>query len=150
MDEINIRAARLEDLAQILALLDQPDMSGGDMPTEAEARPIFERMISNPDHLIYVAESGDEIVGTFALIVVQHLSHHSARSAVVEDVVVKSDWQGRGIGRRMMAFAAEEGRKLGCYKLVLSSGKKRAVAHEFYESLGFERHGVSFLLPLDR
>jgi len=36
-------------------------------------------------------------------------------------------------------------RSAGCYKLALSSNLKRAGAHRFYDSLGFERHGFSFV-----
>jgi GNAT superfamily N-acetyltransferase len=148
MQDIFIREAKVDDLSQILALLAQPDMSPDDQIPEAEARPIFERMIKTSDHHIYVAVSGDEVVGTFALITISHLSHHGARSAVIEDVVVKTEWQGHGVGRKLMTFAAEQARIFDCYKLVLSSGMKRNRAHEFYESLGFERHGYSFLLNL--
>jgi predicted GNAT family acetyltransferase len=37
-------------------------------------------------------------------------------------------------------------REAGCYKMALSSNVKRAAAHAFYESLGFERHGYSFVI----
>jgi GNAT superfamily N-acetyltransferase len=67
---------------------------------------------------------------------------------VVEDVAVAPSRQGQGIGRAMMAHAIEECRKAGCYKLALSSNVKRAAAHKFYESLGFERHGYSYAVFL--
>jgi GNAT superfamily N-acetyltransferase len=51
------------------------------------------------------------------------------------------------VGRAMMAHAIEQCRKAGCYKLALSSNLKREDAHRFYESLGFERHGYSFVIP---
>jgi hypothetical protein len=34
-------------------------------------------------------------------------------------------------------------------KLALSSNFKRNAAHAFYDSLGFQRHGYSFLVDLD-
>jgi len=34
----------------------------------------------------------------------------------------------------------------GCYKLTLSSNLRREAAHAFYESLGFTKHGYSFLI----
>ena len=33
--------------------------------------------------------------------------------------------------------------------LALSSNLKRDAAHAFYDSLEFQRHGYSFLMPLD-
>jgi GNAT superfamily N-acetyltransferase len=40
-------------------------------------------------------------------------------------------------------------REAGCYKLALSSNRRRERAHAFYERLGFGRHGVSFLVELE-
>ena len=77
-----------------------------------------------------------------------NLGHCGTPSAVVEDVVVAAQAQGRGIGKAMMAFARERCREKGCYKLVLSSNAKRESAHAFYESIGFARHGYSFRLDL--
>jgi GNAT superfamily N-acetyltransferase len=46
----------------------------------------------------------------------------------------------------MMNHAMALAHEAGCYKLALSSNLKRTRAHAFYDSLGFERHGVSFLV----
>ena len=66
----------------------------------------------------------------------------------VEDVVVDIDFQGKGLGRQMMNYAAEVARQLGGEKLVLSSGKARTNAHEFYEHLGYKKDGYRFSLKL--
>ncbi len=67
-------------------------------------------------------------------------------SGLVESVAVDPAWQGRGVGRAMMQRAREHCRRRGCYKMALSSNLKRERAHAFYEELGFERHGYSFLV----
>ena len=89
-------------------------------------------------------------LGTFALLVMDNLGHLGSPSAIVEDVVVAPDRQSQGIGAAMMQFALERARKKCCYKLMLSSNAKRARAHAFYESLGYERHGYSFRVDLER
>ena len=73
-----------------------------------------------------------------------NLAHKGTPSGIVEDVAVKNEPHGQGIGKKMMQFAMQKCKEAGCYKLVLSSNQKRIEAHEFYESLGFERHGFSF------
>ena len=83
----------------------------------------------------------------------QHVVPHGAEDvaaeaalfALVEDVAVHPDAQGRGVGRALMDEAMRIARDAGCYKLALSSNSKRSKAHAFYESLGYERHGVSFV-----
>ncbi len=97
-----------------------------------------------------MAEQADEIVGSFALLVMDNLGHLGTPSGIVEDVVVAPARQSQGIGQAMMEFALERCREKGCYKLVLSSNAKRTRAHAFYESLGYERHGYSFRVNLER
>lgn len=149
MPDLLIRRATERDLQSLLALLGQPDMDGDRVIPLAEAQEIFRRVSADANHEIYVALTDSEVIGTFALLIVNHLSHRGARSLIVEDVVVGTNWQGKGIGGQMMAFATTRGKQLQCYKLVLSSGLRRERAHTFYEHLGFQKHGFSFLLPLD-
>ena len=49
-----------------------------------------------------------------------------------------------------MRFALARARDKRCYKLVLSSNARRERAHAFYEALGFERHGYSFRIELEK
>jgi GNAT superfamily N-acetyltransferase len=48
----------------------------------------------------------------------------------------------------MMQHAQQQARAAACYKLVLSSNQKRERAHAVYESLGFQRHGFSFVIGI--
>lgn len=148
-DLANIRAARPSDLAGVLKLYAQPDLDDGRVLSIADAEEILARFARYPDYTLYVAETGGDIVGSFALLVMDNLGHLGAPSAIVEDVVVAPALQGNGIGQAMMTFAADKAREKHCYKLVLSSNAKRERAHRFYDSLGFERHGYSFRLRFD-
>jgi GNAT superfamily N-acetyltransferase len=144
--DVAIRIATAADLPAILALYGQRDLDDGDVLSPEDARLTLERIRSYPDYRVYVAVAGGEVVGTFALLIMDNLAHRGAPSGVVEDVVVRGDRRGRGIGTRMMRFAMERCRQRGCYKLALSSNLVRADAHRFYESLGFHRHGVSLVV----
>jgi GNAT superfamily N-acetyltransferase len=148
-DSIRIRAAETRDLPGVLALYAQPGMDDGRTLPIQDAEHIFARFARYPSYTLYVAEADRQIVGSFALLVMDNLGHLGAPSAIVEDVVVDPAVQGRGIGQAMMNFAVAQARAKHCYKLVLSSNAKRERAHAFYETLGFERHGYSFRLRLD-
>ncbi len=145
---IHIRPAVSEDIPAILGLYAQPDFDDGRVLDLDEANRLFDRFASYPDYTLYVAERAGNIVGSFALLIMDNLGHLGAPSAIVEDVVVAPEWHGNGIGEAMMQFAANRCRDKGCYKLVLSSNAKRKRAHAFYESLGFTRHGYSFCLDI--
>jgi GNAT superfamily N-acetyltransferase len=124
-------------------------MDDGQTLPLAEAERLFDRMASYPDYRMYVAIRDDQIVGSFALLIMDNLGHRGAPSGVIEDVVVDPPCQGQGIGRAMMQHALYLCGEKGCYKVALSSNLAREHAHAFYESLGFERHGYSFRVMLD-
>jgi ribosomal protein S18 acetylase RimI-like enzyme len=145
---IRMRPATEADLPVVLDLYAQPDFDNGRVLSIDDARAILARFSEYPDYTLYVAERGDTIVGSLALLVMDNIGHVGTRSAIVEDVVVAPEFQGAGVGRIMMHFARDVSRAKRAYKLVLSSNTRRERAHAFYESLGFERHGVSFRLDL--
>ena len=144
MIDIVIREAAESDLAAILRAYAESGIESGAGFTVEEAREHFACFRAYPYYRIFVAEAGDAIAGTYALMIMDNLAKRGARSGVVEDVAVMPAWQGRGIGRAMMQHARAQCRAAGCYKLSLSSNLKREAAHRFYENLGFERHGYSF------
>jgi len=112
------------------------------------ATQIFRRFSTYPNYRLYVATKGAQIVGTFELLIMDNLAHLGTPSAVVEDVCVDEQLRGQGIGALMMKFAMKAAASCGCYKLTLSSNLKRTRAHAFYQSLGFEQHGISFHVGL--
>ncbi len=146
---LQIREATDHDLPQVLALYAQPGMNDDRVLDLAQAREILAQFARYPSYRLFVAnEAGapQQAVGTYALLVMHNLAHLGTPSAIVEDVVVDVTRRGQGIGRQMMAHAMAQARAAGCYKLALSSNRRRERAHAFYESLGFERHGYSFVI----
>ena len=144
--DLAIRRAGLADVPQLLALYKLLDIEPEpEMPIQ-QASQRFLDLALDPRHRIYVAEFEQKIVGTFALIFVGGISHGARDSCIVEDVVVAPEVQGAGIGKQMMRFAMERCASGNCYKLVLSSHLSRSNAHQFYESLGFRKHGYSYLI----
>jgi GNAT superfamily N-acetyltransferase len=142
------REASKSDLPEILKLYAQPDLDDGKVLTAPEAERIFERMARYPDYKIYVAVKDTRVVGTFALLIMDNLGHMGTPSAIIEDVAVDPALQGQGIGKEMMRHAIQLAAKRGCHKAVLSSNLKRDRAHDFYEALDFERHGLSFRIDV--
>jgi GNAT superfamily N-acetyltransferase len=144
-----IREATEGDLPAVLALYAQPAMDDGQVLTFDEAKLLLAQFRQYPSYRLWVAcdaDMGGEVVGSYALLIMHNLAHRGTPSAIVEDVVVSAERQGQGIGQQMMQHARQQARAAACYKLVLSSNQKRERAHAFYESLGFQRHGFSFVI----
>ncbi len=146
MVEALIRVAVEADLPRVLALYAAAGIDDELSFTVAEAGEQLAVMASYPSYRLFVAEVDGVVAGTYELLIMDNMAKRGRQLGIVEDVAVDPAFQGRGIGRAMMTHAREECRKAACYKLMLSSNLKREAAHRFYESLGFERHGYSFLI----
>jgi ribosomal protein S18 acetylase RimI-like enzyme len=146
MHPLKITPATKADLPEILRLYENVLDKNRPIISIETAQQLFQKMAQYPDYQLYVAKLGTEIIGTFALLIMDNLAHFGTPSAIVEDVAVAEKYQSQGVGREMMAFALQKAKEKGCYKLVLSSNKNRTEAHVFYEKLGFEKHGYSFVV----
>jgi GNAT superfamily N-acetyltransferase len=143
------REASPSDLPAVLALYAQPELDGDQVLSLGEAEKTLARFARYPDYRLYVAEQEGRVVGAYTLAILDNFCHRGMPHGVVEDVAVDPALHRAGIGRDMMRHAIELCRTKGCYKLTLSSNLRRAGAHAFYDSLGFERHGYSFRTDLE-
>jgi GNAT superfamily N-acetyltransferase len=136
------------DLPVLTALY---EASGIDRPGDNDALRVaraWERLQAVPGVRVRVARRDGVAVGTLTLFVLPLLAHDGTPAALVEDVAVSPACQGQGVGRALMHDAMTLAAQAGCYKLALSSNRRRTAAHAFYERLGFERHGLSFVVEL--
>lgn len=145
---LDIRPATVDDLPEILRLYALPDFDDGRTLPIDEARIRFDRLRRYPDYHLYVAQAGARTIGTFSLLIMEKLLHLGTPAAIVDDVIVDNGSRGQGVGKQMMQYAMQLAREKGCYKLALSTNVKRTPAHRFYESLGFTRHGYSYVVNL--
>jgi len=140
-----VREAKRGDLSAVANLLAEMDAGETPMPASRAER-IFGEMARYPDYRCYLAFDGDIPVATFTLLIFDALVHGGAREALLDGVVVTARRRGQGLGRAMLQEAMQLASAAGCYKLTLSSNIKRADAHGFYVSLGFQQHGISFAI----
>lgn len=141
-----IRQASAQDAALLMDFYRQLEFGPARELSVAMAMAAFEGLAACPDFRVYIAEREGVPAGTFSLLIFRTLAHGGRPFGIVEDVVVHAAQRRHGVGKDMMAFAMERCRQADCYKLALSSHLERVDAHVFYESLGFARHGYSFLV----
>ncbi len=149
MPPVTVREAREADLPRVLELYEQLTLGPGDcdrQPDPAGSREAFAAMERTPGFHQLVAEEDGEVRGSVVLVVVPNFSYRNRPWAVIENVVVDEAHRRRGIGAVLMERAAEIAREAGCYKVVLTSNKKRPEAHRFYGRLGYIQTHEAFHL----
>ena len=151
-EHVEVRPVRIEDAASLHQFY--CELADG----RVDARPagmdptreILTVIVGQPDRRLLVAEvDGGQLAGTVDVVMVTNLTHTGRPWAVVENVVVAHVHRRRGIGRALMQEAMAQARRVGCYKVQLTSGKHRAEAHAFYRSLGFEAVAEGFKAYID-
>ena len=147
--EPTIRRAVREDVPAIVALL-ADDVLGAtrERPGDPAYLAAFEAVAADPHQWLVVADLDGEVVGTLQLTVIPGLSHRGMTRGQVEAVRVAASQRGSGLGSRMVEWAVETSRELGCGQVQLTSNASRTEAHRFYERLGFEGSHTGFKLSL--
>ncbi len=82
------------------------------------------------DHPVWVLVDDSAIVGVIELIA---LADH----LWVDNVAIDPAWQGRGLGRRLLAFADDEARRLGLAAVGLLTNERYAANIAMYERYGY-------------
>jgi GNAT superfamily N-acetyltransferase len=153
--QATIREAKASDLPTILDLYEQ--LSAGSSRGAKPKPPIGDRhhstlacLQANPDYHLFVAQSGDRVVGTATLYLLPDLDTGGTIWGVVEHVVVDQIERGKGYGEALMREVMRVAHAAGCYKLSLNSGRQRVDTHRFYERLGFRSNSKGFSLYFER
>ena len=135
MPDIKIREIVEEDIEKgFLKSLDSL-RKASDLDKEV-AKDILKKIISNPDHIIHVAEDNGKIVGSTTLLIEQKFIHNGGCVGHIEDVVVSKEFEGRGIGIKLVTSLLEIANTRNCYKTILDC-KDELIP--FYERIGFKQ-----------
>jgi GNAT superfamily N-acetyltransferase len=134
-----IRKATEKDIPRLLELYRQLALDPGSYVTAApeDCRRVLRQMAKMAGYELLVAEVDGQVQGTLSLAILPAFAHGVSPFAVVEYMVVDEEHRSRGIGRQLMEYAIKKAGEAGCYKIMLSSNKRRQDAHRFYHSLGF-------------
>ena len=97
---------------------------------------ILKKIISDPNHIIHVAEIEGKVVGSTTLLIEQKFIHNGGLVGHIEDVVVSKEFEGGGIGMKLVISLLEKAKKMNCYKTILDCNEELI---SFYERIGFKR-----------
>ena len=143
MDDIITRSAQSEDveaLANLITELGYPT-SSEDMDRR------FEAISADSSYATLVAARGGNVLGMVGLHLERFYESNSSCVRIMA-LVVGSEHRGRGIGRILVSAAEDWARQRGAREIMLTTHKRRADAHRFYVSMGYEATGYRFYKPL--
>lgn len=136
MSDITIRKLQKDDLWNgfLLTLDSLRQASSIDNKT---AEKIFDKINSNPDHIVAVAVIEGKIVGSTTLLIETKFIHNGGKVGHIEDVVVDKEYQRKGIGEKIVVYLLRYAKDQGCYKTILDCVDD---VKPFYEKLGFKHN----------
>jgi len=97
---------------------------------------ILKKIFENENHIIHVVEFDGKIVGSATLLIEQKFIHEGGIVGHIEDVVVKKEFEGQGIGMKLVISLLSVAKERKCYKTILNCEDKLM---PFYEKIGFKQ-----------
>lgn len=155
MSDLIFRDATPADIATMIRLSHAGDARGKDTPPldpasldDPRYRAAFDEITADRNHRLIVAERRGEVVGTIQLSFIPGMPNFGMKRGVLENVHIRADQRGTGLGTKMVTWAIEQCREAGCGVVQLTSNKVRLDAHRFYQRLGFAKSHEGFKLYL--
>jgi glucosamine-phosphate N-acetyltransferase len=136
-----IRKVELNDLNQVVKILQQVSDFFPNINQLEESWVTY----INQDNIyaIVVIGSNQEVLGFGSVIYEKNI--RSGIRGHIEDIVVRKDYHGQGIGSKIVKNIISNSKKQGCYKLVLQCEDNNI---EFYKKLGFDSFGFNMRILL--
>ena len=140
---VAIRAAEMADAEMLASLM--CELGYETRRSEMEMR--LEGILPDERYRTFVAVSNGRIcgmIGTFCY----HSYEHNSVGARILALVVSQNARGRKIGRALVQAAETDLAERNILRLTVDTHVRRADAHRFYESFGYEKNGFRYLKTL--
>lgn len=125
----------LPKLTELLGLLLAQEADFAPDP-EKQRRALHEILSDASLGRIYVVREGAKIIAMACLLYTVSTAE-GGKAAWLEDVVVRPERRGRGVGRTLLEHVAAKARAEGVLRITLLTDADNKRAHALYEGLGF-------------
>jgi glucosamine-phosphate N-acetyltransferase len=120
-----------------------------DIDDKEYAKNILQKIKSNSLHKIFVAEDdiGVKIAGTTTLLIEPKFINNGMKVGYIEDVSVSKDYEGLGIGSKLVTYATNYAiSSQGCKKILLYCSEE---TKPFYEKLGYKQTAGTVVMRIE-
>ena len=133
------RIATFSDISQISKLLNSLFVQEIEfVPNKEKQENGLKMIIENPTlgHIL-VIEKSNKIIATINLLYTISTAL-GAKVAILEDMIVSSKFQKKGIGSKLLQDAINFAKQQKCQRITLLTDKNNILAHTFYTKNGFK------------
>lgn len=102
----------------------------------------FIKKLDNNTHIILVCEINNKIVASGTLFMEQKLIRDYGKVGHIEDIVVDKEYNGHGLGKKLLEELKNYAYLKNCYKVILDC---RNEVVKFYEKCGFTQKEVEMV-----
>lgn len=135
---LHINKATIHDLEAVSELFDLYRQFYEQPSDLAAAREFLQARMMNNESVIFIAYDGEEAAG-FVQLYPSFSSVSMKRSWVLNDLYVKKQARGKGVGEKLIAKAAEMAGETGAKGLFLETASDNLPAQRLYEKTGFTK-----------
>lgn len=137
---MEIRKANENDLEQISELLKEltESMDNTEILNQENIIENLQSLLNNENHHLFVAENHEKIIG-FINFCTRRTCLHPSPSALIDELVVSSDFRNQGIGKKLIHAVFEKSKELGCSEIEVSTEKKIPQQENFIEVMVLKR-----------
>jgi GNAT superfamily N-acetyltransferase len=137
---MSMRPIHPSELKDLLALYADLHQSDAPLPEPSVVQAVWQELMANPRCKYFGYYIGTSLVSSCTITVIPNLTRGCLPYGVIENVVTHASYRRQGYGKAALAHALSHAWSVGCYKVMLLTGRKDEATFQFYESAGFDRH----------
>jgi GNAT superfamily N-acetyltransferase len=148
MKEIIISKAERKDIQDIKNLIGELITAVHDNKGiyENEILKNIEFLFEADNNYFFIVKIKNKMIG-FANISFRNTILHRSKSALIDELVISEEFQGKNIGQKLLKYIIDYCQKMGCGELEVGTEIYNKDAIEFYKKVGFKERGL--LLEFD-
>ncbi len=133
------RLANSDDLDGLLDLYRHLHEVDDPLPEVETLQSVWAQFFEDGGPRCFLITDSSQIVASCVLSIIPNLTRGCRPYGLIENVVTRTEFRGRGLGRKVLSNALDFAQESNCYKVMLMTGRKDDRTLAFYESAGFSK-----------
>lgn len=143
---MDIRTLSSDDLPELLALYGHLHDADASLPAQPAIDAVWAEIMSNSRLRYFGGFVDGRLISSCTLAVIPNLTRGCRPYGVVENVVTHPAHRRQGYGTALLHAALAHAWSVGCYKVMLLTGRKDEATLRFYRTAGFDPHAKQAFL----